>query len=297
MGHIETSSDPCSRYPARQPTEHENSPLNMGNDNTIQRACRNSLSIQAEKRVPTKAPVCPENVYLTRQTPHQEVTDRPLIPNHEKLVLVRERLGTLCQWTNGASQPAMALANTVKRFMKLFVPDGNGTVEWKIPVTSTSDSMDGVILTEVTKKSSEWWVNSDRIESILSLWIASIRAKRRIRNQNTEHPHWKQSQAGDSLRMNYTRIIGLNSKDDVLKRDMSWWTSWTNGQSTEHLDPGTSLEHMYPELVIGFTGPPNGLAPTHLYAGSCVRRLSLTACKKNNAMGLRCCYIRIQVQT
>ena len=150
---------------------------------------------------------------------------------------------------------------------------------------------------EVTKKASEWWVNSNRLESILSLWIASIQSKRRIRNQNTEHPHWKQSQAGDSLRMNYTRIIGYSYKNDALERDMSWWTSWTNGQSTERSDPGTSPEYMNPKLIIGFTGPPNGLAPTHLYAGSGVRRLSLTACKKNNAMGLRCCYIRIQVQT
>lgn len=118
-----------------------------------------------------------------------------------------------------------------------------------------------------------WTVDLGKIEAILSLWIASIEAQDPRESENDQNHEWRRSQATIGPRINYRRFIG-NSYEDVLLRDLSWWVT---NQTVERLTltnvvpkeadlaEGISLynEDKYTPkdvgLVIGFTGPPQGL--------------------------------------
>ncbi|RSL49481.1 hypothetical protein CEP54_012405 [Fusarium duplospermum] len=184
-------------------------------------------------------------------------------PSSQQLIRVRERLSDLCQFTSKSTESALSLAQSIELFMNSFssLPLGedrsNETllhVNWRIEVTKfTSTSMSGDLDTvkiPVERKNSrdKWRVDVAKIDAILSLWMASIEAKKvkdekdaqeskdsrqglgkgRPATDPTSHsgvplPDWRRTKVGDDSRCSFGRIIGDNFNDEVLKRDISWW--------------------------------------------------------------------------
>lgn len=207
----------------------------------------------------------------------------------QQLVLVRERLGNLCKWSNSASEAALTLVRSIERFMATFFPDGETTsIRWVIETTELhegreSGETDSVVisLTRDTKeKGSRWVVGIGKIESVLSLWIASIEAKmienadRATTNagapgkarRGVELADWRRSQAGIGSKLDYCRVIGDNYEDGVLKRDISWWVGKqiADQADIESDDSRTTAPRggEKVKLAIGFNGPREGKKST-----------------------------------
>ncbi len=181
-----------------------------------------------------------------------------------QLVRVRRRLGVICPWTNRASKPTSALANTIKMFMESFVQDTTRTVEWYIPMKIMNTSLRKLydaknivpcVKLLIKRESSGWSVDSGDIEAVLSLWMASIQARRVKCSERGEYINWGRSQISHDSRVNYSRILGY--KDDaVLVQDLEWWTPWTKderGRSSTTDSPSMNIK-----LDVGFPKSPNG---------------------------------------
>ncbi|RSL78383.1 hypothetical protein CEP51_008242 [Fusarium floridanum] len=188
-------------------------------------------------------------------------------PSSQQLIRVRERLGDLSHFTSKSTskstEGALSLAQSIELFMNSLSTLSKEKKEnkrafskmnWQIEVTKfTSASMSGDLDTvkiPVERKNSDgkWQVDVAKIDAILSLWMASIEAKKakdakdaqerrdsqwglgkgRSLTDLTPHsgdplPDWRRTKVGDDSRCTFGRIIGDNLKDEVLKRDISWW--------------------------------------------------------------------------
>ncbi|KAI1503601.1 hypothetical protein F5X99DRAFT_406916 [Biscogniauxia marginata] len=199
--------------------------------------------------------VCSWEVKTARDLEKKPPSPNPNTPRpSEQLVRVRKRLGILYPWTNSASKPAAALANTIEMFMRTFLRNTKGTVEWSIPITrndiicqnsqNNKEPISDVVKLLIKNESSRWIVDSGEIESVLSLWIASILAQERKRSEKDEN-------------INYSRILGYET--DVLVRDIEWWTPWTNDERGR--SSTTDSPFMDIKLEIGFPKSPNENLP------------------------------------
>ena len=84
-------------------------------------------------------------------------------------------------------------------------------------------------------KGETWQVHIGRLEAILSLWMATVEARAEGQRKKaesdrasksarpTEATNWRRTKAGSVLRYRYCRILGDDSEDGVLRRDLSWW--------------------------------------------------------------------------
>ncbi|RSM02892.1 hypothetical protein CEP52_007768 [Fusarium oligoseptatum] len=148
----------------------------------------------------------------------------------------------------------------------------------------------------VERKNSDgkWQVDIAKIDAVLSLWMASIEARKakdakdaqqhrdarrglgKGRHSDDLSPDWRRTKVGDDSRCSFGRIIGDNLDDEVLKRDISWWVDSivaeqsdpvvedNNNSSDEGTDDGRDAEgngrvwsrarSSDVELVIGFNG-------------------------------------------
>lgn len=112
-----------------------------------------------------------------------------------------------------------------------------------------SADLDRIKIPVVRRKSdSKWEVDIGKVDAALSLWMASIEAKKSKDAKDAQErkdsqqglaksstvtdlaqhsgdslPDWRRTKAGDDLRYSFGRIIGDNLEDEVLKRDISWW--------------------------------------------------------------------------
>jgi hypothetical protein len=199
----------------------------------------------------------------------------------QQLVRVRERLGNLCKWNNSASAAALALAQSIEQFMASFFPDSEtAPITWVIKTTKIFDKgisreTDNVVINLTKSKRKKWLVEVGKVEAILSLWLASIEAET-LKNaeqatSNADAPgkaqrrdelaDWRRTQAGIGSKLECYRVIGDNYKDNVLKRDISWWVGerFCNLVEWEDVDPGTLPPRGGDKkLVIGFNGPSEG---------------------------------------
>ncbi|RGP72455.1 serine threonine phosphatase [Fusarium sporotrichioides] len=167
----------------------------------------------------------------------------------QRAILVRKRLGDLCQWPDSTSKPALALTRSIQRFMKEFFPYGLPTndparLTWKIPFSRSnqsdqatpSDSSDQTVTSwvklHVTRDASTnaWNADNGQIEAVLSLWMSYWTARRAVHlstemQENAEKgkgTDWRQT--GDGSLVEYCRKVGDN-RNRVLERDISWWVN------------------------------------------------------------------------
>ncbi|RSM18642.1 hypothetical protein CDV31_002571 [Fusarium ambrosium] len=177
-------------------------------------------------------------------------------PSSQQLIRVRERLGDLSHFTSKSTEGALSLAQSIELFMNSLSPLSKEKKEnktafskmnWQIEVTKfTSASMSGDLDTvkiPVERRNSDgkWEVDVAKIDVVLSLWMASIEAKKAKDAKDAQQhrdarrglgngmysgdslPDWRRTKVEDDSRSSFGRIIGDNLDDEVLKRDISWW--------------------------------------------------------------------------
>ncbi|UPL02498.1 hypothetical protein LCI18_013432 [Fusarium solani-melongenae] len=181
----------------------------------------------------------------------------------QQLLRVRERLGDLCHFTSKSTESAVSLAQSIELFMNTFLPRSKGrggsekllsNVNWlieatKLTPTGVSEDPQRVKIPVAQRKpSGKWEVDVAKIDAAISLWMASIEAKKAkdakdakqrrdarqglgkggpgtdvVQHSSDTLPDWRRIKVGDDLRCSFGRIIGDNFSDEVLKRDISWW--------------------------------------------------------------------------
>ncbi|KAI8655590.1 Protein SSH4 [Fusarium keratoplasticum] len=198
----------------------------------------------------------------------------------QQLIRVRERLGDLCHFTSKSTESALSLAQSIELFMNSFSPLSTGEdeseeplshVDWLIEATTltstgVSEDPDKVKIPVVRRNSDgKWEVDVAKIDAAISLWMASIEAKKAKDAKNAQQrrdarqglgngrsatdvarhsgdtlPEWRRTKVGDDLRRSFGRIIGDNLNDEVLKRDISWWV---DSIIAEQSDPAVEDEN------------------------------------------------------
>ncbi|RSL51250.1 hypothetical protein CEP53_008513 [Fusarium sp. AF-6] len=214
----------------------------------------------------------------------------------QQLVKVRERLGDLCKWKTSVSEIAVALAHLIEHFMTVFFDQkerGHQVVEeeekevnkilWAIQTSALFDNEhDKIEETTVTieKKNGKWVSKLGKIEAILSLWMASIKARQLDMEETRDTTDsrldmrtgdWRRS---SSAKVKFDRIIGdgeRHTENDSFMRDISWWVGddvvsrYEQGVWPHHVRKGP------PDITIGFDTPTSGhQRPPH----ECTEKLS-----------------------
>ncbi|KAF5689053.1 hypothetical protein FDENT_4555 [Fusarium denticulatum] len=150
------------------------------------------------------------------------------------LIKIRKRLGGLCKWRSKAFNSAQCLARCVELFMNEFFLSKKSVEKelWKISsvrqgIDDAKTTVSDIFSIPLRRSTSDtgtqrrWKVDDEIVEATLSLWMASIVAKKKRKDEKSGD--WRRTKAGDDLKYTFRRIIGGSSKDSVLQRDISWW--------------------------------------------------------------------------
>ncbi|VUC35734.1 unnamed protein product [Clonostachys rosea] len=203
----------------------------------------------------------------------------------QQLVRVRERLGDLCKWTSKSSEGSLLLAQSIELFLNTFFPPashqeegGEGekqidSLDWWIEASRPTldgerDTKDVVhIPINREKDGSKWRVEIGKIDSLLSLWMATIVARRSDdtnstndlrafpKHSNQAKADWRRIRAGHDLSYSFYRIIGNNLTNSILKRDISWWVDSRVAEQSDSKWKGHGLARNDDvDFVIGFNG-------------------------------------------
>ncbi|KAF5228499.1 hypothetical protein FAUST_11046 [Fusarium austroamericanum] len=143
----------------------------------------------------------------------------------QKVMMVRKRLGDLCEWETRAFKPALSLARSIERFLDDFAPDGlSGEVSivWDIPLRNSTDES-GTVRLQIEKEPKGWKINAGEVEAILSVWMGNLEAQNMTQPKKDKDTEWQRSKAGFALGVDYCRLLGRKYDNGVLQRDINWW--------------------------------------------------------------------------
>ncbi|KAF5578241.1 hypothetical protein FPCIR_11643 [Fusarium pseudocircinatum] len=189
---------------------------------------------------------------LGHHEPEASIHESTHQPSSQQLLRVRERLSNLCRWKSKSSDSAWALARSIEHFMDTFSQTMKGSdkgqlrsLSWQIKTTRRSEEgkpmQEDYIQISVKRGSQgKWKADLGKIDAALSLWMADIESKRLDKEQMDKDKgtdpfeDWRRTQSENDLTYKYGRLIGDNLKDNVLKRDISWWI---DGIIAEQCDP------------------------------------------------------------
>ncbi len=199
----------------------------------------------------------------------------------EKLLLVRKRLGDLCRWKSKASESSLSLTKSIDAFMDAFLSPATGKlqkeveVEWVLETFKPhgNGGMEKDVINIPIKRTSEGhWVDLGIIEAMLSIWMANIETRTREKERSTledgeagnrkkgEHVHkdWRHIQTQTGSKYKFCRVLGDDSDEHLLKRDLSWWVDeLLADQSDDLVKDGTSTSATRiseADIVVGFNG-------------------------------------------
>ena len=220
--------------------------------------------------------VSPEDVPTENNSSDDPVagTNVLLTPTSQQLLRVRKRLGDLSRWRTRSSAAALALVQSIELFMNEFFTSShyvgyrerkvlkslNWLVEGGLSTESGNhDVIHFVIAAPKSKRglnSSKFEINSGLIDAAMSFWMAHIDAKKPQNiddddKTNQRSGDWRREKAGDSLNYEFYRIIGNNTEDGSLKRDISWWVDDATAELSAR-DMGEDKSKV--DIVIGFNG-------------------------------------------
>ncbi|KAH7179045.1 uncharacterized protein B0J16DRAFT_402399 [Fusarium flagelliforme] len=166
------------------------------------------------------------------------VTNLPS-PTSQHLLRVRKRLGDLSRWKTRSSPSALALTQSIELFMNEFFLGSSELkyLNWLIEARHSTETGDNdviqIMIAPPQKSGGRFEVDLGILDAAMSLWMASIDAKRLKATDDTHKTgdsryskrarEWRRERNGDSLICDFYRIIGNNLEDNVLKRDISWW--------------------------------------------------------------------------
>lgn len=208
----------------------------------------------------------------TSKEPSGQSPDKTFtFPTSQQLLRVRRRLGDLSRWKTRSSPSALALVQSIELVMNEFFPSSSRRLEslnWLLragdsDITGNQDSIQFRIAPK--KKEGRFEVDLGLIDAAMSLWMASVDAKKPQNTTEEEEKNkrvtdWRRERTGDSLIYDYYRIIGNNLKDGVLKRDISWWVDNLTAEMSEPQPSEKSRSSKDEkrkedaEIVIGFNG-------------------------------------------
>lgn len=96
----------------------------------------------------------------------------------------------------------------------------------------------------------KWHADIGKIEAVLSLWMATIEAKRTEEERLSSElktaadvssirapSNWRRTKAGVDLRHDLCRLLGDNFEDGILKRDLAWWVDDLIADQSDALSP------------------------------------------------------------
>ena len=147
-----------------------------------------------------------------------------------RVMKMRKRIGSLCNWTGPASQPAVSLTNAIEVVMNTLFPKGdNESIFWTINSKSHEEPSKIFLSVKRNKKSgSRWKANAAEIESVLSLWMYSMHAgDSKLRNQAGDSRTPVEGDDEDWLRdgntaLRNTTIRLLGRGNELYLRDLQW---------------------------------------------------------------------------
>jgi hypothetical protein len=169
-------------------------------------------------------------------------------PTSEQLTRVRKRLGELCRWNSKATEAALILCRSIEAFMSTFFPPQQSdkpSFSWAIQTQHVSS--DGwtesrtnrtTVVLPIFCENREWNIYLEKIEAILSLWMASIEEEFERKRKRSEaaavassqtaaasgkSSRWRRKGGIATNRYTFYRILGEDDQDGALKRDLSWW--------------------------------------------------------------------------
>ena len=198
---------------------------------------RDSTERQKEATQPNKSPN-DDNLGVTTA----------VTPTSEQLTRVRKRLGELCHWNSKATEAALILCRSIEAFMRTFFPPqqtDNPSFSWAIQAQHVN--LDGstepvtkrtTVAFPIVCENGEWIIDIEKIEAVLSLWMASIEAEFERRRKRSEaeavtkpqttavsEKNSRHRRKGGIVTNRHTfyRVLGEDNKDGALKRDLSWW--------------------------------------------------------------------------
>ena len=182
-------------------------------------------------------------------------TVRPALQYSQRLMVVRQRLGELCKWPQTAPRAARALKNSIERFLNDFSPNNNCPIEWNIPTVlkkGKSGYMEDSMTLLLDRKGSKWSIELGEIEAIISLWVANIQMQKRKKSEFEKSRDWRVLSTSPSHEAECCMIIGYEGNEDLLSRDMEWWTRSEVTVATSTVRDSADDEG---RVIIGFTGP------------------------------------------
>ncbi|KAL2674220.1 hypothetical protein Neosp_012670 [[Neocosmospora] mangrovei] len=155
-----------------------------------------------------------------------------------ELVKVRERLGDLCKFKTGVSETAVALAQLIEHFMSIFfeteTPGLPKKIQWATKTSAFRDDEDDAVdetTVLIEKNNGKWVVELGKLEAILSLWMASIKAweldteekcDATDKRSDTKIGDWRRS---GGAKVRFDRVVGdgwFYARNDSFTRDISW---------------------------------------------------------------------------
>ena len=177
--------------------------------------------------------------------------------DHELILKVRRRLGSLASWEGPASKDALSLCKAIESVMnQFFRPEPNKnwkTFKWSLKAQIGDDTMkpsdwpEGKVSFAVEYNENGWKADSSVFDAALSLWMSHMQRK-----STPSQLDWLRQRAGTEVQ--YWRVIGDNS-NKILERDLRWWVNDILAEEIVKSDATFSNRHNFGSmLVIGFQG-------------------------------------------
>lgn len=124
-------------------------------------------------------------------------------PTGHRVMKMRKRIGSLCNWTGSASQPAVSLANAIEVVMNTLFPKGDEELIFWTMNSQSREEPSKIFLSVRRNKESgfKWKANAAEIESVMSLWMYSMHAG----DSKLRHQEW------------YSRTLVVGDDEDWLR--------------------------------------------------------------------------------
>lgn len=207
----------------------------------------------------------------TTPTKHSCEDSHKIAQSSGDLVKIRKRLGDLCQWKSKSTESAVALARSIELFMDTFFPKAKGSrtkLVWNIATFKSRhdcDSNKDTISIPVERGSTDkpWKVDLGILDAVLSLWMSNIQTQADTKNKqaskkswNTgaaagspQSQDWRETKAGIESKYQFCRILGNDSEDGLLKRDIAWWVDELLADQSDNYTQQGDVD-----ITIGFDG-------------------------------------------
>ena len=164
----------------------------------------------------------------------------------EQLLRVRERLEHLSPWSSKTSRHALALCRSIEAFMDTFFPndhpegatDDNGLIKWSFGIDATGENGNASIKITIRREKGKWLIEQGKVNAALSLWVASLETDFKMEEKRNESAkQFRMEGQGGSYwddvegtkffhKHKFHRILGDDGGSHVLRRDLTWWTSY-----------------------------------------------------------------------